>query len=154
MMQTPDSIKLTFRLSEEEQGPYPVATESLWCQPQGDGHYRVENIPFFLEGISYGDRITIEELRDEPGTYRIIGIAQESDHSTVWVQLKDSDRGKAVLDELTLMGCTREGGVFPNFFAISVPPTVALDQVVNRLDAAAKSGLLIADYPSVRQTYR
>ncbi|TAL23828.1 MAG: DUF4265 domain-containing protein [Aquabacterium sp.] len=150
-MQASDSIKLTFRLSEDEQGPYPVSTESLWCRPQDGGRYRIENIPFFLEGLSWGDVVAVEELEDEPGVHRVEEIVEESGYSTVWVLVKDTKAGKAVLDELSSMGCSRESGVLPDLYAVSVPPTVDLQEVVDRLDAASESDLLAADYPSVRQ---
>lgn len=150
-MHAPDSVKLTFRLSEDEQGPYPVSTESLWCQPQDGGCYRIENIPFFLEGLSYGDLVTIREVEDEPNVYLINEIIEQSGYSTIWVLVKERAGGMAVIDALATQGCTREGGVFPDLYAISVPPTVDLQDVVNQLDAAAHAGLIEADYPSVRQ---
>jgi Domain of unknown function (DUF4265) len=148
-LSTEPSVKLTFKLSEEERGPYPVATESLWCTPEGP-LYRINNIPFFLENLSFGDLVSVKAADGEAGTFEIDSVVEASGHSTLWVMVSDKSVGTQVLDALVALGCGREGGVFEGVFALNVPPTVDLQEVLDALKPAIASGAVIADYPSIR----
>lgn len=47
-------LKLCFALDIDDVWP-PVSVEGIWCAID-DGAYRVENAPFFIHGLAFGNR--------------------------------------------------------------------------------------------------
>lgn len=146
-MKEKKSRKLTFKLSEEEAGPFPVSVESLWCDCEG-AYFRVKNIPFFLENLSLDDLIEIKE--DKYGNSQIDRIVSPSLNSTVWVYIKDKVRGTDILDKIRNLGCELEGGVFDGYFAVNVPERVRLGELNEFLSEVEEKGWALVDYPSIR----
>lgn len=144
------SVKLSLRLTSSEQGEYPVATESLWCDKEGP-LFRVRNIPFFKEALSYGDLIEVQPVAGETDQFDIVRVVEQSGHSTIWVLARIEEAASRVMEQLVKSGCGREGGVFKNLFALNVPPTVEMQVVVDVLAKAEAGGILAVDYPSIRQ---
>ena len=143
--QTP--VKLTFALSEEEIGPYPVSSEALWCTPE-NGNFRLKNIPFFLEGVSFDDIVSV--VREGEHLHRISKVVNPSSNSTLWISIQDSKNGLPLLDALTALGCGVEGGVLEDYYAINVPGAVRLQNVLDLIDPALRKEWLLVDYPSIR----
>src|SRR6476646_8922400 len=56
-----------------------AASESVWTQPQGDGIYRIKNVPFYAKGISFDDLVKAEEQED---VLMFKGVVRPSGHST------------------------------------------------------------------------
>jgi len=57
-------VKITVPLPEGNLAG--AATESVWAEPQGDGTYKVRNVPFYAKGISCEDIV----VRSRVGTGR------------------------------------------------------------------------------------
>jgi Domain of unknown function (DUF4265) len=142
-------IKLTFQLTDKQMGDGPVSTESLWCAAEA-GLFRVKNIPFFIDGLSFDDLISVKRRSDE--SYDIAGIIERSRNSTVWLYLKKESGGRCVLDEVKGLGCGVEGGAVADYFAINVPETVNFKTVQFLLSSGEKAGALIFDVPSMRHS--
>lgn len=75
-------IKLSFLLTAEQAGPFPVSSETLWCQPIGM-NYRVRNIPFFIDKVSLDDTISVFQLPN--GFFEINAVIVPSANSTIWL---------------------------------------------------------------------
>ena len=142
-----NSVKLTFNLTQEQAGPFPVSTESLWCDCEGE-YFRVKNIPFFLDELSYDDVISVTSLPD--GNYRIESIVVPSDNSTLWIGVLDDDEGTRLVTEIKELGCGSESGVFNGYIAVNVPSVVDLRKVLAIVQQGEERGTLIVDYPSIR----
>lgn len=142
-----EAMKLSFALSEEEAGPYPVSSETLWCVVT-EGNYRIKNAPFFLEGISFDDVVAVARVDD--CLYRISYIVEASRNSTLWISVQDAEHGRVVIDALNSLGCGVEGGVFHNYYAVNVPERLRISDVYAVLDPAIERKWLLVDYPSVR----
>ncbi|WP_410963932.1 DUF4265 domain-containing protein, partial [Salmonella sp. ZJHZ20_0162] len=54
-------------------------TESLWALPSGKG-FKLDNIPFYVKGVSVGDVVSAEEI---DGNLCMKEILEPSGHSTV-----------------------------------------------------------------------
>jgi hypothetical protein len=145
---THNFIKLSFKLTDEQMGPFPVSVESLWCESEGI-YYRVKNAPFFIDGISFDDLIAVSKIDDH--LYRIDSVEAPSKNSTIWVYSKDEVQGGRLLESLNKLGCGIEGGVFPDYYAVNVPGTTDLDFILKILNDAESSGWIACDYPSIRQ---
>lgn len=141
-------VKLTFRLSEDQIGPFPIAVESLWCAVEGK-FFRVKNIPFFIDGVSFDDLIEVSGKAND--CYEIAKVVGPSNNCTIWILTKDVERGAALLEELGVLGCGIEGGVFPDYFAVNVPMTTDLDKVLSVIQDCEQSGWVAVDYPSIRR---
>lgn len=141
------TVKLTFRLSEEQAGPFPVSTESLWCIKE-EGNYRIKNIPFFIDGISFDDLISIIHLSDD--LVEIDEVIQASGNSTIWLYVKDELHGAEALNAIKLLGCGVEGGVLEGYFSLNVPSHVDIKEVNAIIEKAESHGFVISDNPSIR----
>lgn len=140
-------VKLSFVLTKEQAGPFPVSTETLWCRHEA-GNYRVKNVPFFIDEISFDDLISVRALDD--GNFEIESVIAPSQNTTIWLYFKNGADENALLDELLSDGCGIEGGVIDGYYAINVPKSVAIDRVYSLISDAESDGMIMADYPSIR----
>jgi hypothetical protein len=139
--------KLAIRLTEEQIGPFPVSVEWLWFD-QESGNFRLKNIPFFVDEVSFDDLVSLVEV--ELGLYQIGEVIEPSENSTVWLLTKDEAEGQKFLDEISRLGCGVEGGVLHGYYAINVPGAVSFDAVMAILTPAEDAGSVSIDYPSIR----
>jgi hypothetical protein len=98
---THEQVKVEFLLEPDEDGYPPVSVERLWATPLPNGHYVVDNIPFFVAGISAGDEIAVDAI---DGVLRFGILVCPSGISTFRVIPSDSDRVDVVRRELEGLG--------------------------------------------------
>jgi hypothetical protein len=135
-------------LTGAQADPFPVASEAIWCFEE-NGNYRVRNIPFFIDGVSFDDVVEVEPEATD-GKWRIKGVVIPSGNSTIWLYAKESASGARLVDRLVSMGCGVEGGVILDLFAINVPAGNDIAKVIAVLNDAIEEGLADVDYPSIR----
>ena len=120
--------------------PDQLEVESVWAVPV-DGAYRIDNIPFYAQGIALGDLVAVSQ--DEDGMLRFRSLVLPSGHSTVrlWFP-KDSDSNKVmeVRNQLRGMGCPSEVSDIPRLVAVDIPPSVSYKVVRQFLDEHEKLG--------------
>ena len=51
-------VKLLFPLEQDEDGYPPAAAETLWAVREGEGLFRLDNIPIFATGVALGDIVS------------------------------------------------------------------------------------------------
>lgn len=141
------AVKLSFLLTEEQAGPFPVSIESLWCDVDG-AYYRVKNVPFFIDGLSFDDVISVSELPD--GVVQVKEIVEPSFNSTIWIYLLDNTHGEPVVEALQLLGCGVEGGVIDGYFSVNVPAALDFHDVYAAIKSGEENGSISVDYPSIR----
>lgn len=62
MTDRPGSVKVHFRLVQDEDGYPPVAVESVWAQPgMNSREYVLDNLPFFVREATLGDTVLVRE---------------------------------------------------------------------------------------------
>lgn len=142
-----EAVKISFALSAEEAGPYPVASESIWCVRERDG-YRIKNIPFFVEGLAFDDVVSIEPVED--GFHRVSRVLLPSGNSTIWIYLQDRELGVDAIKQLKSLGCGVESGVFDGYYAVNVPEALSIVSVYAVLDSAVENESILVDYPAIR----
>jgi hypothetical protein len=60
-----DFEKIVFRLKEDADGFPPVAFESLWEVPSGTNAYSIDNVPYYICGVSKGDAVAAATVDGE-----------------------------------------------------------------------------------------
>lgn len=141
------AVYLTFQLTEEQAGPFPVSTESLWCLPVGE-NFRVRNIPFFIDDISFDDVISVTPVSD--GVFSVANVVAASKNSTIWVCCRAEEYEAPFTNKLLALGCGVEGGVLKGYYAVNVPADVGIKAVCSVIDEAESAGKIYVDYPSIR----
>lgn len=70
-------VKITIPLPADNLAG--ATTESVWAEAEGDGKYRIKNVPFYAKGVSCED---IVEAKPEEGTLVFNRVVQHNGHST------------------------------------------------------------------------
>jgi hypothetical protein len=142
-------IRVVMPLDREpgERGP---EDEWLWAEPLGPGRYRLESVPFFAYGLSRGDVVR----GGEGELPRMDDVERKGGHRTLRVALDpdfDLERAevRTLTDELEKLGCGIES-LPPHLFALDVPPELDVAEVVRRLQAPFRDGVLIWEWADPR----
>jgi|SRR5579884_465712 len=134
-----DHVKIIFRLQRDEEGYPPVDEESLWAVPVGKRRFKIDNIPFFVVGISADD---IVEADKRDAGYYFQRVVVPSGHSTIRVLCMDASNVGDLRKKLEELGCTSEGSHLPRLFAVDVPPEAPWSNVIAFLKETEESGLI------------
>jgi hypothetical protein len=130
-------VKIFFSLEQDEEGYPPVAMESLWAKEVSTGLYEIDNIPFYVVGISFGD--LVEATLDHSKLMTFVRLKQASAHSTIRVILFKKEARTELVEKLEKLGCSWEGGSVSTFLSIDIPPEVIFMSVLNVLDEGLES---------------
>ena len=129
--------KIIFRL---EDGWHKQGTETVWASKLSGDEYRIENVPFYAKGVSYGD---IVKTRKEGDDLHFTEIIEKSQHSTyrIYLMPKTSiERFKEFWNSLQLIGCTYEKAN-DNLYAIDVPSDTNIYKAYELLEKGEKEGV-------------
>jgi Domain of unknown function (DUF4265) len=128
-------VKIAFDLLQDESGYPPVTMETMWAVPVGSGFFRLDNIPFYVTGVSCFDIVSAQMQLQ--GWLRFNGLHQASGHSTLRVIVFDESpdsrpllqRIRELRSELSALGCLTEASHIPSLISVDVPPEVRLAPV-------------------------
>jgi len=128
-----DLVKVTFYLPEEERSE-SIESERLWAESLGGGRYRLDNVPFFIYGVSFGDIVSAEEVE---GALIVREVVSPSGHSTYRVFPRGHAVSSAAVEErlaaLRALGAILERAN-PKLIAVDVPPDVDIDAIYRVLE--------------------
>ena len=141
-----DRIKILFELKRDENGYPPADVEGLWAAPLGNDLYRIENIPFFVKGISCDD--IVKASTDSAGAIRFGSLVKPSAHSTLRVVVFRSspdsrpleDRVVDLRNQLAEIGCSSELSHVSGLIAVDTEE-VRVDKVRSLLQAGEDGDL-------------
>ena len=124
----------------------PYDTESLWADVDEPVEATLLNSPFFAKGLSYLDKLEIDESGPND-VAKVLGVLAHSGHGTIRAILtttKMMSQADSAIEEIERLGRTWEsdGGAV---LAIDVPPKVRSQDVLTVLNAAQAKGLLYVD---------
>jgi hypothetical protein len=110
-------MKIAFHL---EDG----SVENMHADLLPEGTFRLDNVPFHVRGISYGDEFTVVP---EDGRLFFSNVVRRGGHSTYRVKLPKGSPHSHFLERwapLKTLGCTYEGSSLGErrLYAIDVPP--------------------------------
>src|SRR5262245_13795257 len=99
--------KVVFRLEKDkdDDGYPPNDWETLWGVEVGPSLFRIDNIPFFVRGVSCGDLVSVNEV---DGELRFDTVVERSGHSVLRVVIYDKSRVQDVREALHQMGVETE----------------------------------------------
>ena len=141
-------MKLTFSLDHlPDNAHLPVRCESLHCDAVGAG-WRVENAPFFVQDLAFGDLIEVTAKRED-GEVLSWRHLSRSGHSNVWLIETQEAGAKSLVAALRGAGCLVEGMPQLNLYSVDVPPTVSASTIDDLLSGARQAGVEVA-YPAWR----
>ncbi len=109
------------------------ATESMWARSEGANRFRLENVPFYVYGVSYGDVVTT--VTDE-GLRFFEGVSERGGHSTYRIFLTDEaseSRFDKYWSTLGALGCTYERGT-AYLIGVDVPPEADIYEAYEALE--------------------
>src|SRR6202035_5372387 len=78
-----DRVRVEFQLDHDDDGWPPATTERLWAVPLGEGLVRIDNIPWFVRNIAFGD--IVQTRTDPDGGLWAAERIQWSGHCTICV---------------------------------------------------------------------
>jgi uncharacterized protein DUF4265 len=130
-------VKVTIPLTEDNLAG--AASESVWAEPQGNGTYKIKNVPFYAKGISFDDLVKAEPKNDVLMFTNVIG---HSGHSTYRV-FADNGRTNpdvvALLERLKKMHCNIEPAT-DKLVGVDVLPEADIYKVYATLEEGERSG--------------
>jgi hypothetical protein len=134
-------VKITFPLPLEDQAQ-GVEAENLWAQPLGGSRFRIDNVPFYIYGISSEDVVLANEVE---GRLKFQEVATRGGHSTYRVLVKDSagyesDGFQRLWTRLHELGCSYEVAK-RRWITIDVPPTSDVFAVYRTLEEGSENGV-------------
>lgn len=134
-------VKINFRLEQDKDGYPPATTEILWARELSPDEYEIDNIPFYVRGISSGDIISAIHEDGELVYERLI---TPSDNSTLRVIIMNKNKKEEIESNLRKYfiewGCEIEGNR-PGMFAIEVPASVKLEPIIEYLAEGEEEGV-------------
>ncbi|MDP8979751.1 MAG: DUF4265 domain-containing protein [Acidobacteriota bacterium] len=141
-----DRIKILFELKRGEDGYPPADIEQLWALPLGNNLFKIDNIPFFVTGISCED--VVEASADSEGELRYKSLVTSSPHNTLRVILfRESpdtrplaDRVSDLRSQLARIGCSTELSHMPGLVAVDADPA-SINNVIGVLQSGEKANL-------------
>ena len=111
-----------------------VGYENLWATPITGDQYRLENVPFFIYGVSLND--IVQALPNPEGRLQFIKVVERSGSRTIRVRPDqftiDQKNGNELVRRLEALGCRIEVKM-PRLIAVDVPKEVQVENVTGFL---------------------
>jgi hypothetical protein len=134
-------------LDQDEHGYPPAETEILWAKPSDGCRFLIDNIPFFVMGISTGDEVVVKELENK---LYFLTLATASGNSTFRLVLSDPTTSEKVRTRLALLGCPSEYNERLALVAVEVPTEVNIDPFLKYVIEAQQKGELDIEEGALR----
>ncbi len=113
--------KISFELEQDADGYPPDKWESLWAYETEPGLYSVDNIPFYVKGISSGDVVSAEREGEQLVFKKLV---RPSLNSVFRLYLSDASKVQAARDQFRGLGCETELSNLPKLVAVEIPDKV------------------------------
>lgn len=120
-------VKIVFELERDEDGYPPEKWEGVWSKPLGGDRFQIDNVPFFVRGVSCDDIVRAVPVG---GELRFEEVIEPSSNSTIRVIVYDLNELEAVRCRLKEFGCDVEGTGIAGLLAANVPRG-ALEKVLD-----------------------
>lgn len=116
-----DSIRIKFELVPDGDGYPPIGVETLNASRLEENKFRLENTPFFVSGVAYGD--IVEARQSLSGGYEFVQCLDESGFKSISIILLSESLDENLMDILRGCNAVIEYGEFNSMrmVAVSVP---------------------------------
>lgn len=129
--------KILFELDRDDDGYPPDDWESVWGVETENGCYRIDNIPFYIRGISVGDTVSVEAVDDELFFDELV---EKSGHSVFRLIISDPAETQEIRSELKNLSCDTEASHIEGFISVDCPPVADFSRVLDYLQAGEDDG--------------
>ncbi|WP_310634468.1 DUF4265 domain-containing protein [Paraburkholderia sp.] len=121
-----DPEKVVFKLEVSDEGYPPVQYESLWAIRQMQGSYVIDNMPYYIYGVSKGDAVAVDQL---DGDHFASFVVSRGGHSTLRVFVDELSSRNSIIDNLIELGakCSSSKGL--SLFVVDIPPEVDFKEI-------------------------
>ncbi len=140
-------VRVSFKLEPDDTGYPPTEWERLWAIRQDDGSFLIDNAPFFVRGISLGDRV---EAVDRDGELVFKRVSAFSKNTVIRIVVADPYDEEAVMKTLEELGCQGERCSAPRLIALVVPPDIPIEPILGYLDRQYETKRLDFEEAAVR----
>ncbi len=130
-------VKIGFYLEQDEDGWPPVTRENLWAVDLGEGRYRIDNIPFYVLGVSDGDLVAA--VIEEDGRLVFSELVEASSNSTFRLFVSDEEEISKVRKMFRDLGCPSEL-VSRRFISLHIPGSVTMRPIASLIEQGEKDG--------------
>ena len=130
------------RLPRDSDDWPPVAVETLWVEPLADGLARVDNMPFFIRGVSLDDVVELRRATDGPTDLELHQVVTQMGHQTIRVVGLAEGQTERARRELNELGCVVESAGVYELLAVDIPPDLDDGPVFAWLEQNADQGLI------------
>lgn len=112
--------------------------ETMWAKLVDDKqlYYQLENIPFFVQGFSFGDIVKVEESEDFP---KVLHLVKESGNGTLNIIFLDPENEvykKEILAKIEGLGCGYSGieNIVKGYYSVNIPENKNYEKIVELLE--------------------
>lgn len=115
----------------------PVSAESIWGIYQGNDTYEIDNTPYYVYGVSKGDRVQVQSDDSE----RIaIWVEKQGGHSTIRVFASDIEEKSKMIAKLQQFGAFCSSSQEMSLFAVDTPENCDFLAIDGYLSSIADGG--------------
>lgn len=139
--------KILFKLVKDSEGYPPDDWETVWGLEVENSLYKIENIPFYVRGISFGDLVSVDRIGNELFFNELIEL---SGHSVIRVIVFDSSQTDELTRRMSQMSCDYEGSHIDGFLAFDCPPVANYSEIVQYLEEGENRGKWEYEAASIR----
>ena len=155
-----NQVKVHFELTQDSTRHSPATSEALWAVRLGPAQFRLDNIPYFVCGVSCFDIIEAQE--ETTGHFKYLRLVEPSGHSTLRVTLYDKggdhrsmkERVHELRNQLHALGCSSEISHIAGLISVDVPPDTVLSDVRSVLDGGMTRGEWDYEEATLRDSVR
>lgn len=109
----------------------------MWADEVQPGVYSIDNIPFFIKGISSGDLV---EANDDGEGLVFCKLVRPSGNSVIRLYVAKVSHVQNVRAEFKALGCESELSHIPKLIAIEVPENVPFGPVADLVVGGQEAG--------------
>ena len=124
-------VKVAFEIQNDDGS---VEIETLWAEPLGKQLYRLDNSPFRIYSVSWGDEVLAPPSADGLPTFQ--SVVSKSGNRTVRVRLdppyEEGNVSAKEMHDLVAMGCSFEGSR-NRLMSVNIPAELSLNAVRDHL---------------------
>lgn len=136
-MPNSNHVKIGFYLEQDEDGWPPSTRENLWAVDLGEGRYRIDNIPFYVLGISDGDLVSA--VTEEDGRLVFSELVEASSNSTFRLIVSNEEETSVVRKMFLDLGCPSEL-VGHRFISLHIPESVTMKPIATLIEQGERDG--------------
>jgi hypothetical protein len=137
----PEPGLIKIRIALPNDAWHGVEAVWTWAEKVSENLCLLRNVPFYAEGVSFNDRVIVEEV---DGVLNMCGVESRGGHSTYRIFAKrgiTNERVQSFLEKLKELHCDIESAT-DKLIAVDVLPHADIYKVYGALEEAQKANII------------